>query len=199
MADLPTGSPGRRHRISCSLLTIDYLLVGHDSTGDESSRWAEHIDPRCERFFKQRLGSDFVLFSLRHGDIMKRFLNMLFACDFHMAGFIGRGQSQTGKRFGRDAPRALSFFDVLDPVRAIVPGVVVLANVFSLLEKNMEDTWFIILDELERLASEKDYTFDWAALHARNHCTPMRWPRIFMLLCKNQHYDGRFLVARAAA
>ena len=67
-----------------------------------------------------------------------------------------------------------------------------MANVFSLLEKNMEDTWFIIWDEQERLASEKDYTFDWAALHARNHCTPMRWPRIFMLLCKNQHYDGRF-------
>ena len=81
--------------------------------------------------------------------------------------------------------RELSFFDVLDPVLAIVPGSVVLTNVCSLLEKNMEDTWFIIWDERERLASEKDYTFVSAALHARDHGTPMRWPRIFILQPSN--------------
>ncbi len=96
------------------------------------------------------------------------------------------------QRRGFADSRTCVFHHVIDTVRAKEPRVAILENVRSLLEKNMEDTWQIIREELERLAAEKDYTFEWAKLDAKDHGLPTSRSRIFMLLYKREHHDGSF-------
>ena len=181
-------------------------LVGHDCAGIDAPRWAlrnvgvvfesswvADIDPRCERLLKEHISSDKLLVGPRDGDITKRAHNTLPACDVYIAGFPCQGLSRMGRRLGMDDPRTHVFFDVLDTVREIEQRVVILENVSSLLEKDMEDTWYIIRHELEGLAAEKGYIFAWATMNARDHGLPMSRPRIFMLLFKKQHYNGSFL------